>query len=125
MATRDQLFEATIKLTQILGHHLGTSEAFFDDTQLTDLIQVALKVPGFTEAQKALIVRSSCLDQRQFDLSPLAIYWPFSTLGIKKGAPEEVVKVKHPYLKYCSFLSGITFLDVKLHGRYECREAID
>ncbi len=80
----------------------GTGNPQINEQLLTELVYAGLNAAGFSEMQRAQLVRSADGVGSRIRISPLASVWPFEVLGRKADTDEDVIEVSKYLIKSSS-----------------------
>ena len=95
LGTRDHLFEVTQELVKTLIRRLKTQSTIsINDRLLQELIETALRAPGFSEVQKAHLMHISGSYASHISLPLFANQWIFETICRKNGVADDVLNVR-------------------------------
>ncbi|KAI9768940.1 MAG: Arp complex subunit [Geoglossum simile] len=105
LGTRDHLFEVTEELVKTLIRRLkNQSTISINDRLLQELIETALRAPGFSEVQKAHLVLVAGYANHS-SLPLFADQWIFETICRKNGVADDVLNFYVTLLHDASFMS--------------------
>ena|SRR5437762_2720109 len=101
LGARDHLFEVTEELVKILMRRIKNQATLHINEQLlVEFVETALRAPGFSEVQKAHLVRVADVYAGHITLPLFADQWIFETICRKNGVADDVLNVcwpQHPY----------------------------
>ncbi|KAI9721267.1 MAG: hypothetical protein M1812_002429 [Candelaria pacifica] len=113
LADRDLIFRATEQLVRALIVQLrreGTASPQINEQLLIELVYAGLNAPGFSEGQRARLVRSADWVGGRIRISPLASVWPFEVLGRKADIDEDVIEYFAACLREATTSSALVSL---------------
>jgi hypothetical protein len=94
LGTRDHLFKVTEELVKILMKRVKNQPTLeVNDRLLLELVETALRAPGFSEVQKAHLVHVAGQYTNHIPIPLFADQWIFETICRKTGVADDVLTV--------------------------------
>ncbi|KAH0543207.1 hypothetical protein FGG08_002468 [Glutinoglossum americanum] len=108
LGTRDHLFEATEELVKILMRRIKTQATLqISEQLLLELVETALRAPGFSEVQKAHLVHVADIHMAHISLPLFSDQWIFETICRKNGVADDVLAYYVALLRDASFMVAL------------------